>query len=103
MSQSVPKKQRIVGAEDFNLRDEIEKHHEMIIKRRLAKRQKSEVKMQKKDSEAITKGKAIAKTLNISPKSCCPRLFNALNPDIPEVKHNKPLSHMIRPMQIILK
>jgi hypothetical protein len=73
------------------------------VKKREKKNLNSEVKITVKDSEAVIKGKEIAKQLNLETQSCCPKLFRALNPDIPDVKHNKPLSHMIRPMQAILK
>jgi hypothetical protein len=73
------------------------------VQKRAKKILNSEVKIKLKDSEAVIKGKEIARQLNLETQSCCPKLFRALNPDIPEVKHNKPLSHLIRPMQAILK
>jgi len=85
---------------DFNLREEIEKFSVKIELRR----KRSEAPAVKKESEIVTRGKEIAKELNLSPRSCCPRLFNALNTDdVPETKHNKPLSHMVRSVQLMLQ
>ena len=39
----------------------------------------------------------IRQVFNVSPRSCCPKLFRAVLSDRGSLKHNKPLSHMIRP------
>lgn len=73
------------------------------MKLREAKKLWSEGCKKKEDSEIVKKGKKIALALKLSTESCCPKLFSALNPDIPETKHNKPLSQMARPMKALLE
>lgn len=81
---------------DFNLRDEIEQHNEkMMKKQRLLKQVASSYKI---DPDSESNKHKITRDLNLSPLSCCPRVYRCLNPVIPERLHNKPLSHMIRPV-----
>lgn len=57
----------------------------------------------KEVSEMAKRGIQMAHDLNLSPRSCCPRLFKAISDEIPEVKHNQPLSHMVRPVQQMIR
>jgi len=101
MSQSAlgkkKKKHKIWTYADFNLREEIEKHNEKFMRRKEKATTTNEM------SEITKRGIQITRDLNLSPRSCCPKLFNAISDEIPEVKHNQPLSHMIRPVQQMIR
>jgi len=82
---------------DFNLRDEIEQHNEKMMKKQ--RHLKQVASSHKIDPDSESNKHKITRDLNLSPRSCCPRVYRCLNPVIPERLHNKPLSHMIRPVQ----
>jgi hypothetical protein len=83
-----------------DLREVIMMHAEMT--RKPIEKAKFALKMAEKEmKKMIEKKKAheiIRHSFNVSPRSCCPKLFTAILSDRPVPKHNKPLSHMIRPV-----
>ena len=91
---------------DFNLRDAIEKHATSVTALRNQAAGRSslrfadvEVARRKRARYLERKGREIAGKLELSPQTCCTKLYRVLTPEQPLRLHNQPLSHMVRPMQ----
>ena len=91
---------------DFNLRDAIEKHASSVTALRNQAAGRSsvrfgdvEVARRKRAQYLERRGREIAGQLELSPQTCCTKLFRVLTPEQPLRLHNQPLSHMVRPMQ----